>query len=314
MDYNRNFIVSIILLVVLGIGYAVAGQTKDVAPVPADAIIWQSVDIPSRDTFRGPTSEGITPALEKVKLIGPQRGGNNRKYRVEDANGREWVVKIADESQAEVAANRLLWAIGYRTEVDQIVPSISIDGIGNFKNARFEARAKEITRGDRWSWANNPFAGTKEFDGLRLMMAFVNNWDLKDDNNALITEGGKTYLIVSDMGSSFGKLAKSNTSRAGRSVNKAEDFAEANFIKAVNNGVLELDYRGGGADHLKGISLENARWLVGLLSQLTDKQISDAFRAANHSNEDVNLYTTAIKNRIAALSNAVAANVATTTN
>ena len=33
MDYNRNFIVSIILLVVLGIGYGVFGQTKPVAPV-----------------------------------------------------------------------------------------------------------------------------------------------------------------------------------------------------------------------------------------------------------------------------------------
>lgn len=310
MTLHRNFIASVIILVLLGIGYAIAGQTKPVAPIPANAIVWEQVDIASRDTFRGPTSEGIAPALEKVKFMGRQHGGNNLKYRVEDANGREWVVKIADESQAEVAANRLLWAIGYRTEIDQIVPRINIDGIGNYKNARFEARAKEIERGDRWSWSNNPLAGTKEFDGLRLMMAFVNNWDLKDDNNAIVTENGKAYLLVSDMGSSFGKLANSNTSRSGRSVNKAEHFAEANFIKAVNNGVLELDYRGGGADHLKGITVENARWLVGLLTQLSDKQISDAFRAANHSNEDVNLYTQAVKDRIAALSKAVEANVA----
>lgn len=310
MERNRNFFISIILLVIFGIGYAIAGQTKEVAPVPPDAILWLQVDIKSRDTLRGPTSEGISPALEKVKFLGRQHGGNNLKYRVEDANGREWVVKIADESQAEVAANRLLWAIGYRTEIDQIVPRINIENIGNYKNARFEVRTKEIKRGKRWSWANNPLEGTKEFDGLRLMMAFVNNWDLKDDNNAIIKEDGKTYLIVSDMGSSFGRLAKSNTSRSGRSVNKPEHYAEANFIKAVNNGVLELDYRGGGADHLKGISVENARWLVGLLSQLTDKQISDAFRAANYSNEDVNTFTAATKARIAALDEATRESVA----
>lgn len=310
MERNRNFIISIILLVILGIGYAIAGQTKEVAPVPPDAILWQQVDIKSRDTLRGPTSEGITPALEKVKFLGRQHGGNNLKYRVEDANGREWVVKIADESQAEVAANRLLWAIGYRTEIDLIVPRINIEGIGSYKNARFEVRTKEIKRGERWGWENNPFAGTKEFDGLRLMMAFVNNWDLKDDNNAIITEGGKTYLIISDMGSSFGRLAKTNESRSGRSVNKAEHYAEANFIKGVSGGIVELDYRGGGADHLKGISVENARWLAELLMQLSDKQISDAFRAANYSNDDVNIYTQAVKARIAALYNATKANVA----
>jgi len=310
MEFNENFVIAIILLVILGIGHAIAGQTDRVAPIPGDAIVWQQVDITSRDTLRGPASDGLAPALAKVKLLGKQPGGNNLKYRVEDANGREWVVKIADESQAEVAANRLLWAIGYRTEIDQIVPRISIDGIGNYNNARFEARAKEISRGERWSWTNNPLAGTKEFDGMRLMMALVNNWDLKDDNNAIISEGGKTYVIVSDMGSSFGRLAISNTSRSGRSVSKAEHYAEANFIKGVNGGMVELDYRGGGAEHLKGISVENARWLAGLLTQLSDKQISDAFRAANYSNEDVNIYTAAVKARIAALESATKANVA----
>jgi hypothetical protein len=249
----------------------------------------------------GPAKAGFAPALTKVKFLGKQPGGNNLKYRLEDANGNEWVVKVADESQAEVAANRLLWAIGYRTEIDQIVPKISIEGIGNYKNARFELRSKEITRGDRWSWAGNPLAGTKEFDGLRIMMALVNNWDLKDDNNVFITEGGKKYLVVSDMGSSFGKLADKSKSRTGRSVNKPEDFAEAGFIKGVDSGMVVLDYRGMGEDYLKGIKVENARWLADLLLQLSDKQISDTFRAAGYENEDVNTFTAAIKQRIAAL-------------
>ena len=55
-------------------------------------------------------------------------------------------------------------------------------------------------------------------------------------------------------------------------------------------------------------------WLADLLLQLSDKQISDAFRAANYSNEDVNLLTTAVKNRIAALDSATREVVAETIN
>jgi len=312
MHYKRNFIIALILLVLFGLGKAVIGQ--EVVPVTPDVIVWQPADIPTRDTLTGPAKAGFAPALTKVKFLGKQPGGNNLKYRLEDANGNEWVVKVADESQAEVAANRLLWAIGYRTEIDQIVPKINIEGIGNYKNARFELRTKEITRGDRWSWAGNPLAGTKEFDGLRIMMALVNNWDLKDDNNVFITEGGKQYLVVSDMGSSFGKLADKSKTRSGRSVNKPEDFAEAGFIKGVDGGMVVLDYRGMGEDYLKGIKVENARWLADLLLQLTDKQISDTFRAAGYENEDVNTFTVAIKQRIAALDAAAKVAVAETTN
>ena len=39
-----------------------------------------------------------------------------------------------------------------------------------------------------WRWRNNPFAGTRELDGLRVMMAVINNWDLKDKNNAIRDE------------------------------------------------------------------------------------------------------------------------------
>jgi hypothetical protein len=306
--------IAVFVVAIFGFGLTGMAQENKTPPLPADVIIWQPVDIRSRDVLRGPTSEGIAPALDNVKFLGRQTGGNNLKYRIEDANGNEWVVKIADESQAEVAATRLIWALGYRTEIDHIVPRISIEKIGNYKNARFEGRPKTIKRGERWSWTNHPHTGTKEFDGLRIMMAFVNNWDLKDENNIIIEDGGKSYLVVSDLGSSFGKLADKSKSRSGRSVNEPEDFAKAGFVKGVNNGIIELDYRGMGEDHLKGIKVENARWLADLLLQLTDKQISDAFRAANYSNEDVNLYTAAVKARISALDNATKQAVAETSN
>ena len=312
MEVNRWFVISLILLVLIVTARPSAAQES--APLPDGVIVWEQVDIPSRDTLLGATAGGDAPALERVKFLGRQPGGNNLKYRVEDANGREWVVKVADESQAEVAANRLLWALGYYTEIDQIVPRINIEGIGNYKNARFEARGMDIQRGERWSWANNPLAGTKEFDGLKIMMALVNNWDLKDENNVILTEGGRSYLVVSDVGSSFGKLADKSKSRTGRSVNNPEHFAEAGFVKGVEAGTVVFDYRGMGEDHLKGIKVENARWLADLLLQLSDKQISDAFRAANYSNEDVKTMTIALKSRISTLDSATRTMVAETVN
>lgn len=304
MKQGQLKVLAIVIFLIAGAGQSVLSQDKKAVVPVGGIVLWEDVDIASRDLFRGPTSEGIFPALEKVTFLGRQPGGNNLKYRIKDANGREWVVKIADESQAEVAAVRLLWAIGYRTEIDQIVPKINIEKIGSYKNARFEARPETIKRGERWSWANNTYLGTKEFDGLKIMMALVNNWDLKDDNNVIITEGEKSYMVVSDLGSSFGKLSDKSESRSGRSVNNPKDFANAGFVKGVNNGMIELDYRGMAENLMTGIKVENARWLADLLLRLSDKQIADAFRAANYSPEDIALYSAAIKTRIAALDKA----------
>lgn len=291
---RSSFFIVAAFIVGLGVHAVRAQETKPMG----GPILWEPVEIGSRDLFRGPTSEGIHPALNKVTFLGKQPGGNNLKYRIKDGNGREWVVKIADESQAEVAAVRLIWALGYRTEIDQIVPKINIEKIGSYKNARFEARPENLKRGERWSWTSNPFIGTKEFNGLKIMMALINNWDLKDENNLIVHEGDRAYYIISDLGSSFGKLSDRSKSRSGRSVNKPKDFAKAEFVKGVNNGIIELDYRGMGEDLIKGVPVEHARWLADMLMQLSDKQIGDAFRAANYSAENVGLLTQSLKARI----------------
>lgn len=44
--------------------------------------------------------------------------------------------------------------------------------------------------------------------------------------------------------------------------------------------------------------MDEARWIAGLLSKLSDKQISDAFRAANYTPGEVRTLTAAVKGRI----------------
>ena len=184
------------------------------------------------------------------------------------------------------------------TEIDQLVPEINIEKIGRYGNARFEARPAEVKRGERWSWTSNPFTGTPEFDGLKLMMALIDNWDLKDDNNVIFRENGKSYYMVSDLGATFGSLAKRPQSKSGRSVGSVDGFTKAAFIKGTHDGVIELAYNGMADNLMKGISVEHARWLASLLVQLTDAQIKDAFRAANYSDKDADDYTWALRERI----------------
>jgi len=287
--------VSFIVLHVFASAALVSAQ-----PNMPNGVLWESVGIASRDLYAGPAGSDL-PDLKGSALLGRQPGGNNLKFRIREKNGDEWVAKIADESQPEVAAVRLLWGIGYKTEIDCLLPRLDLGRAGSFQNARLEARPKNINRSARWSWSQNPFIGTKELDGLKIMMALFNNWDLKDENNAILVSKDGNQFIVSDVGSSFGKLARTSDSRAGRSVNDPEGYAQSAFIKGTHDGKIDFAYVAG-ADHLlKGIKVESGRWLADLLLQLSDQQIHDAFRAANYKPDQISIFAKALKARIAAL-------------
>lgn len=276
----------------------VVSQKKQDDAANVTRVMWEQVTISNRDLFWGPGGQKNQPVLERWQSVKRQEGGNNIKYRVKDGEGNEWVIKIADESQPETAAVRLLWGIGYKTEINYLVPKISIPNLGNYKNVRFEARPEKVKRLENWKWTDNPFGGTKELDGLKLMMAIFNNWDLKDQNTVILQSGDQHHYVISDLGASFGKLSDVEGGRSGRSVNDPNDFSQSKFIKQVRDGIIELDYRGVQGELMKGIKVEHGRWLADLLLQLSDKQIEDAFRAANYKDDDVKLFARAFKTRI----------------
>jgi hypothetical protein len=287
-----------------------SAAAQDKSTVSGTPVLWEPATISERDLYWGAGGKSMFPVMEGITFVGRQTGGNNLKFRLREKGGREWIVKAADESQPEVAASRLLWAIGYTTEVDYIVPKVSVAKWGNFKNVRFEARPEGIKRSGRWSWDDNPFKSTPEFAGLRIMMAMLNNWDLKDENTIIFERDGKAYYAVSDLGSSFGKLAEHSRTRAGRSVNKPEDYAGSKFINAVESGTIRLAYTGARSDLMNGLSIGHGRWLVDLLNQLSDKQIEDAFRAANYEPQEVATLAASFKARRAELDKATQSVVA----
>ena len=285
---------------------------KPKKPIPAGTpVMWREpTDIASRDLFLGSGGETAKPDLSSVTLIEKVEGGFSEKYRVRDAAGREWVAKVSNEAQSEAAAVRLLWAVGYVTELTYLAPSVTIPGTpkGTYQNVRFEGRSKDVKRLEPWLWDKNPFLGKREFQGLKVMMLLLNNWDIKDDNNAILhvvnPEGqSELHYIVSDLGATFGKIGSGPLWALKRSRNNPEDFAESKFVNRVEKDRVVFHYGGKKQDTFEDISVGDVQWIAALLSRLTDEQISDAFHASNYTDEEVMLLTSAVRARINELVN-----------
>jgi hypothetical protein len=318
----RKIVTLTILLLLLSVSppsLVAQKKSKTKKPPPTGTpVLWQEpTDLESRDLFEGP-GQGMKPDLSRVTFIKDQMGGGySTNYRVRDGAGKIWVVKLGKEAQSETASVRLVWAAGYMTEINYLVPCVQIQGAPEtgkkfdrcegkgFANVKFEARPEGVKRLDKWSWANNPFTGTKEFQGMIVLMSLLNNWDLKDDNNRILHvpgtdgRGDELRYIISDLGATVGKTG----GFLSRNRNSPESYAKTKFVEGVEGNRVKFSYGGKNSGLFSNITIEQAKWIGGLLSRLSDKQISDAFRAANYSDEDVQLLTGAVRDKINQLVN-----------
>ena len=289
--------------------FAAQGNSeKKNKPAPTGTpVLWRAPDdLPARNLLLGPGGASARPDLSRVTFLKDETGGYSTKFRVRDGAGREWVAKVGKEAQSETAAVRLVWAVGYMTEINHLVPRLNVEGKGTFENVRLEARPKEVDRLDEWKWAQNPFVRTRKLQGLIIMMALLNNWDIKDTNNKVLhvrnpqTGRDELHYVVSDLGATFGrvKLDVPGFWRIRRNRNDPEDFSRDPFLEDVKRGNVFLFYKGKRQDLFDDIRVGEARWLASLLSKLSDRQIGDAFRAANYTPAEVNMLTETVRSRI----------------
>lgn len=278
-------------------------KDKTSGPI-TNPVLWEEVNIPSLDLYNGPGGTEMRPDLGRIEFIKEETGGHNKKYRIRDAKGQVWVAKLGREAQPETAAVRLLWGLGYKTEINYLVPEITIPGKGTHKNVRLEARPANIERLDEWKWKENPFLGTNELQGLKIMMVFLTNWDLLDLQNKVlrVDDNGRVehHFIVSDLGATFGKLGNNNLPfffRLGRKTNDPGTWYEAGFVTKVENGLIDFDFKGKGRSLMEDITVSQGQWLVARLAQLTDKQLDDAFRAANYTPDQIKLLREGVRLR-----------------
>ena len=241
--------------------------------------------------------------------------GTNPKIKVIDANGVKWNIKFDEEVHAEIAASRIVWACGYMVEESYFVPSGRVNGVtsldrarkfvrsdGSFKDGMFEKRPDDVARRKTpWSWSSNPFSGTKEMSGLIMLNVLVNNWDSKEENNTVLgmyDENGEVqeWYTVADWGGSFGKTGSvfSHTKW------DQEDFGKQRFVEGVSGNSVRLHYSGKMSGH-RSVPLEHARWFSGLIGQLTQDQLRDAFKAAGASQSEIEGFTRHLRSKISEL-------------
>ena len=299
------------------------------------AVIWRdAADIASRKFFYGVGAKDREPQ-PPFSFLKEDLDGTNPKFVVRDAQGIKWKVKLGPETRPETAATRLVWGAGYYTTEDYFLPVIEvqnmpphlhrgqklIDANGSIRNVRLKRVPAKDEKLGTWSWRNNPFTGTRELNGLRVLMSLINNWDLTDENNAIFrgnAEDGSPQRIymVSDLGSSFGTPGL--TWPTGKARGNLAAFQHSEFIS--NATPDDVDFRAPKLDSLfflatpreymqkvhlnwigKHIPRADARWIGDVLAQISTDQIRDAFRAAGYSDSEVDGFTAAVQDRIAKL-------------
>lgn len=298
--YKKIFSSIIVLLLALPIFAQQAGTT---------AALWRDRgDVATLDLLDGPGGKEHQPGTI-FKFIEESRSGTAPKFDVEDENGTKWKVKLGPEVKSETAATRLMWAAGYFADEDYYRPQIRVEGMKRLSRGQQyvsdgglvrEVRLKRHGGGKEmknWSWSQNPFAGTREFNGLRVMMALINNWDLKEINNKIFDESGELRYEVSDLGATFGRTGN----RFGRSKAVMNDYAKSKFIEKVTPKSVDLVFNTKIEGMGKNIPIADARWIGNQLGQISAEQIGDCFRGAGFSPAEVEGYTRVVMQRIEAL-------------
>lgn len=304
----------------------------------ATVSLWSfPADIGNRNLFFGAGGRQDQPR-GTFKFVKEDLDGSSPKFYVRDQDGTKWKVKLGPEARPETAATRLIWAAGYGADEDYFVPLLQVSGMpahlhrgqawigpgGAVHDARLKRYSKGRKKVGRWNWKTNPFSGTRELDGLRVMMALVNNWDLKNDNNSIYKDslsgsskdGRNLIYLVSDVGASFGAggrswtLAKSkdNLKAYGRSKFLGEDgFSYISFDDPQKPPFLfffnlpEFILRKQVQWVCSHIPRAHAQWIGQVLAQLSPGQIRDAFRAGGYSPDEIESYAKIVEERISEL-------------
>ena len=286
-------------------------QEKETVPEGVPVLWREPSDITTRDLYWGPGGKELQPDLRKVTFISKEKGGYSTKYRVRDASGREWVAKLGKEAKGETAASRLMWATGYFADTNYLVPRVYVEGLNKtLENVRFGLRPKDTKRIDGWQWARNPFVGSRQFQGLKIMMALLNNWDLKDSNNKIAVARDKKiadnelHYFVADLGGSFGKVSHiPRFLQFKPDRNNPKAYARSHLVNGTKGDRVDLHFRSKRGNLYKNISVADVRWITGWLSRLNDRQIEDAFRSANYSPDESRMMTQAVRRRVRELQN-----------
>ena len=184
---------------------------------------------------------------------------------------------------------------------------------GAFRDARFELDEPGVVKHfdeHSWAWNENPFVGTRELNGLKIVMMLLSNWDNKDVRD--VARGSNTaifehqvdhnvlearYLII-DWGAALGTWGSNVLSR-GRWDCQAYTAQNDQFVLGVDGDLVQWGYKGQRtADAVTGITRRDVQWLFKYLGRLSDNQLAAGLRASGGTESEIADFTKALRARL----------------
>ncbi len=245
-------------------------------------------------------------------------GGTGPKVLVRDAAGIEWRLKGGHDVKPETFITRFATALGYFAETTHFLPEGRIENVpalkrasgfikpdGTFTWAAFERVEPDAKFAGSWSWIDNPFLGTKELNGLKVLVMLFSNWDnkdardVRDGSNTSILEyaDGRRVYFVNDWGQSFGAWGR----MFGRGNWRCEPYRAqtSQFVVGVSGGRARFGYGGAHTNDFKNdIGVEDVKWLMQYLGKITDAQLHIGFKVAGASPEEEECFSRSLRDRI----------------
>jgi membrane-associated phospholipid phosphatase len=270
----------------------------------ARAQIWTAGDVGARNLARGPVDpRGFSfNELVRCDYAGVDFDGRSPKFRCRLSPDDAVKVKYGGrngEVYAEVAATRLLWALGFGA--DRVYPvRVLCDGCPDdigvatanagerlVEPAAIERRlpVHELDDLSGWSWVDLDRIDEKaggapraQRDALKLLAVMLQHTDSKPEQQRLacLDEGcTQPFMLINDVGLTFGRATFANLNRPS-SVN-LQNWTAASVWKGDRGciGNLSKSFTGTLRDPI--ISEEGRAFLAGLLAQLSDAQLRDLF-------------------------------------
>jgi hypothetical protein len=292
-------------------GHAGAADTDERKAAIARAHVWSRTDVASRDIKAGAQDPRGFAFHETVTCdyLPKELSGASPKFACAIDKEDEVKVKFGGtnaEVYAEVAATRLLWALGFAADRMYPVRVIcrgcpqTFGGIARehkealFDPATIERKLPARELGEFWSWKELDLVNEKaggapraHRDALKLLAVFLQHTDTKPQQQRLVCMGEvpdaetgaceRPYMMINDVGLTFGRANMFNVN--GKSMHLVQWAATPVWKDGAGCvGNLPKSLTGTLSDPV--ISEEGRAFLADLLTRLTDRQIYDLFEVA----------------------------------
>jgi hypothetical protein len=264
-------------------------------------VVWRDPGpIAARDLRYGPGGAAYVP-VAPFTFVEEHTAGSQPCVSVVDARGRRWRVKWGHEARVETFAG-----------------CVELPG-GRFVDARFELddpAVRKLFEEHSWSWDDNPFVGSRELDGLKIVVMLLSNWDTKDRRD--VARGSNTAIfehrvgrwprthhearyLLTDWGGALGKWGTNIVTR-GRWDADGFEAQTPQFVTGVDGGRVQFGYTGQRTADIAGnIPVAHARWFHTIAHGFTERQLADGLLASGATDEEAQRFARALMGRLAQL-------------